>query len=187
MIRHVALPFMLALLLIGSMAPASPEIVGSGEHSVQEDSPTVPRADRVVVYYFHQTARCENCLKFEAYADEALRQFFAAELASGDLDWRVVNLDDTTNAHFVDDYALFESSIIISNVRGEEEINWRNLDAIWHLVNDKDRFIEYVAVEVEEDLGTLREHQPHDGSSALPHLKLAPVLEDAGLREISQQ
>jgi len=36
---------------------------------------------KVVVYYFHGTARCTTCRKFEAFTDEIIHRDFAAELA----------------------------------------------------------------------------------------------------------
>jgi hypothetical protein len=138
-------------------------------------------ADRVEVYYFHRTARCENCLKFEAYAEEALRTSFAEALADGSLEWRVVNVDDTTNAHFVDDYDLFESSLVVSRVREGAETAWRKLDAIWSLADDKDAFLEYVAFEVGEELKRLREDRPPDSGPVPVHRQLVPEPDGGGM------
>lgn len=50
-------------------------------------------ASRVVVSYFHPTIRCETCLKIEALTERALREAFADELASGRLEWHVMDFD----------------------------------------------------------------------------------------------
>lgn len=137
--------------------------------------------DRVAVYYFHRTARCEKCLKFEAYADEALRSSFSEALADGSLEWRVVNVDDTTNAHFVGDYDLFESSLVVSRVREGAETHWRKLDAIWTLAEDKDAFLEYVASEVGEELRRLDEARSPDPGPVPVHRQLVPEPDGGGV------
>lgn len=148
--------------------------------AARDSTASAPPVDRVAVTYFHRTARCDNCLKFEAYADQALRDAFPEELADGTLEWRVVNLDDTTSAHLVEHYDLFEISLIVSSVRGGREVYWRNLDAIWTLVGDKDAFTEYVAFEVGEELGKLSELQPQDPDAAPVPRELAPGRDGGG-------
>jgi len=182
--RHALLVAVVAAALLsgGSLDGASCAASEPGEQPALADTvawqsaaaagdstASTPPADKVTVHYFHRTARCDNCLKFEAYADQALRDSFPEELADGTLEWRVVNLDDTTSAHLVEDYDLFEISLIVSRVRGGQEVQWRNLDAIWTLVGDRDAFLEYVAVEVGEELKKLDELQPqHPDSDSVP-------------------
>jgi hypothetical protein len=193
MMRRGTPSLVVALLLAGCLAPAQAAAAGSGERqtsagadntravtpesdatvaartgAVPDSIAATPLADRVVVRYFHRTARCDNCLKFEAYADTALRRSFSDELAGGVLEWRVVNVDDTTNAHFLEDYGLSGISLIISIVRGGDESDWRSLDAIWDLVDDESAFAEYVAYEVGIELGRLRESQPPNEGSPPP-------------------
>jgi hypothetical protein len=81
------------------------------------DSVMVPfPGDRVVVYYFHRTARCDNCLKFEAYTDSLLHAAFQPELSEGALEWHVLNLDDEGNEVFIARYALEEITLLSSLV-----------------------------------------------------------------------
>ncbi len=115
-----------------------------------------PRSDRVVAYYLHRTIRCETCLKFEAYADEALRSSFPEELADGRLVWSVLNVDDESSATLVDVYDIFESSLVVSTVDAGEERSWEKLEAIWGLVGDKPSFLSYIQSEVEARLNEVR-------------------------------
>jgi hypothetical protein len=110
--------------------------------------PASPLEDRVVVYYFHRTARCDNCLRFEAYTAAALEQAVGGELASGLVEWRVVNVDEPGAAHYLEDYGLEGSAVVVSIVTGGSESAWRDLDAIWALVDDRGAFETYVADEV---------------------------------------
>lgn len=124
--------------------------------SVDSEEPRAPRPNRVVVYYFHRTLRCDNCLKFEAYADEALRSRFVEELADGRLVWSVLNLDDESSTTLVDAYDIFESSLVVSAVKAGEERSWEKLEAIWGLVGDKPSFLSYIQSEVEASLSEVR-------------------------------
>ncbi|PIV83762.1 MAG: hypothetical protein COW52_08335 [Nitrospirae bacterium CG17_big_fil_post_rev_8_21_14_2_50_50_9] len=87
-----------------------------------QDRPEIP--DRVVVYYFHGTMRCPTCRKFEAYAGESLMSAFPGELASGRLEWRVINVDERENEHYVRDYELRTKSLIVSEVKNGEQTQW---------------------------------------------------------------
>jgi len=132
--------------------------------STEPEEPRAPLSNRVVTYYFHRTIRCNTCLKFEAYTNDALRSAFPDELGGGELEWRVVNLDEPGNEHFVDDYFITESSVVAVEFRGGEQVDWTNLDAIWGLVGDRAAFISFIQGEVVARLGAVREPEPVQGS-----------------------
>ena len=111
-------------------------------------------ADGVVAIYFHGNARCATCRKIEAYADEAIAQGFVDELASGRLAWRVVNIEEPGNKHFIEDFQLVTRSVVLVEYRDGEVVRWENLEKVWQLVRSKDRFFGYVEGETREFLGT---------------------------------
>ena len=115
-----------------------------------------PLSNRVVVYYFHRTARCENCLRFEAYTAAALEQALGDELARGLVEWHVVNVDGPEEAHYLDDYGLEGSAVIVSVVIDGSESAWEDLDAIWTLVEDREAFEAYVVAEVRAAVDRVR-------------------------------
>ena len=146
-----------------SVPPDTTSILPGGlavPDSLMPEEPPASLPNRVTVYYFHRTLRCDTCLKFEAYTDEAIRSSFESELNSGVLEWRVVNLDDPGNEHFVDDYYITESSVIAVEFRDEEQSDWANLDAIWGLVGDKPAFLSYIRSAVEVRLVRVRDPEP---------------------------
>lgn len=98
----------------------------------------------IVAYYFHGNFRCATCRKIEAYSREAIEASFAKEIESGVLVWRPVNVDETPNKHFAHDYDLTTRSLVLSEVDGGKEIKWKNLEKVWDLVGNKDKFFEYV-------------------------------------------
>jgi hypothetical protein len=139
------------LRLIEREVPAPPGTTAVGDSAAAAE-PVQERQDRVDVYYFHRTARCDKCLKFEAYTAETLLSDFPKELADGRVVWTVVNLDEQEDAHFQREYQLLESSLVLSVVRGGQEKYWKNLERIWDLVDDKQAFASYVAAEIDSAL-----------------------------------
>ena len=111
-------------------------------------------ADGVVAFYFHGNVRCATCKKIEAYADEAVHSGFSEALEEGALAWRVVNIDDDGNQHFIQDFQLVTRSVVLAEFRDGEVVRWQNLDKVWQLVRDKERFVDYIQGETTEFLGT---------------------------------
>ncbi len=100
-----------------------------------------------IAYYFHTTERCMTCRTIESYAYEAIVTGFKDAYDSKKLQWKAVNLDETENEHFIDDYQLHTKSVVLSKIQDGKETQWKNLDRVWDLVNDREEFIAYVQKE----------------------------------------
>jgi hypothetical protein len=111
------------------------------------DAATATTETGTVVYYFHGNARCATCKTIEAYADEAVHAAFAGELDDGALEWRVVNIDEPENRHFIEDFQLVTRSVVLAEYSGGKIVRFENLDKVWQLVRDKERFVTYVQSE----------------------------------------
>jgi len=107
---------------------------------------------QLIAYYFHGTFRCPTCHKLEQYSKEAIEANFKNELASGKLAFRVINIDEKENQHFVNDYQLYTKSLVISMVKDGKEVKSENLAKIWDYVGDKQKFIDYVKTGVADFL-----------------------------------
>ncbi len=172
----------LATALLGSVATtectAAP---AQGDTLVRQE---VGVGDRVAVTYFHRTFRCEMCLAFEAYSEEALRTSFPDELSEGRLVWSVLNLDDEENARYEDEYGLTELSLVAAVESDGKVVDWKNLADIWGLVNDKQAFLDYVSFEVGKSLQELTayERAQRDSANSLPvHGEFVPEPDGGGL------
>ena len=119
----------------------------TNESKVENETKVVP--ERIFAYYLHGDKRCATCRKLEAYSEEALREGFPEMLEDSTLIWGTINYDRKENEHYLKDYNLFTKALILSRVRDGSEIEWKNLDRIWELVNNKDKFLEYVRKETE--------------------------------------
>ena len=118
-----------------------------------EEAPAAAVSDGVVAFYFHGNTRCATCRKIEAYADEAIHQGFVQALDTSALTWRVVNIEEPENRHFVEDFQLVTRSVVLAEYRDGNLVRWENLDKVWQLVRDKDGFTSYVQDETREFLG----------------------------------
>jgi hypothetical protein len=133
-------------------AKAALSATDSPAAAVKTDSLVVKAADtlapKIIAYYFHGIRRCPTCLKLEAYSQEAIQTGFAEELKSGEMEWHVINIEESPNEHYEKDYQLYTKSVILSRVENGKETTWKNLEKIWELVGDKGAFVKYVQDEV---------------------------------------
>lgn len=135
-----------ALALVGGVLAAAPPSAAPGAAPAPTPTVVTPsvHSRRVIAYYFHTTARCASCRAIEAYSREAIESAFPAELKDGRLVWKVVNIETRGNEHFVKDYGLYTKSVIlVSEVRGKPA-EWKNLEKVWQLLQDKPAFLRYV-------------------------------------------
>lgn len=107
---------------------------------------------KVIAYYFHGTFRCTTCRTIEKYSKEAIEHYFANELKNGTLEFKPLNVEEAENRHYTQDYQLFSRSLVISLVKQDKEITWKNLTDVWKHVRDKEKFFQYVKDEVEKFL-----------------------------------
>ncbi len=134
-------------------------LVGKTGRSTNEESITPIAAEeielpdhQVKAYYFHWTARCKTCLKIEKYTKEVFDSNFAEFLTSGEITWQAVNVEEPANEHFVKDYKLTSSSLVLVNMYNEKQTEWKNLKRVWKLAGDKAAFITYVRDETRDYL-----------------------------------
>jgi hypothetical protein len=108
----------------------------------------------IMVYYFRTNVRCATCKKLEAYAREVVERDFAQDLKSGRLQWKMVNMQEPENEHFVNDFQLVTKSVVlVEQVNGKQK-RWKNLSKIWELVMSQEKYQEYIRSEIEIFLGT---------------------------------
>jgi hypothetical protein len=87
-------------------------------------------------------------MKLETYSQEAVYSGFAEQLKDSTLIWRVVNFEEDENKSYAKDYNLYAQSLVLSRVREGDEVEWKNLDKIWKLVGNREKYFEYVTSEL---------------------------------------
>ena len=125
-----------------TVVQAIPEFAEAETPKAPEE-PAEPQR-KLIAYYFHRTQRCPTCLKMEAYAKDVLTEGLYDAFESGELEWRAVNIEEPRNEHFVMEYELSASAVVMVSLEDGEQKQWKSLDRIWDLVSDEWAFKEYV-------------------------------------------
>jgi hypothetical protein len=112
-------------------------------------------ADKLIVYYFHGDFRCQTCTRIEQQTKEAISQNFKESIDKGKIEIRVVNYDKKENKHFKKDYGLFTKSVVLSLVQSGQETSFNNLQNVWQLFRNKEKFGEYIKSETQKYLDIL--------------------------------
>ncbi|MCB9857874.1 MAG: hypothetical protein H6818_19500 [Phycisphaerales bacterium] len=130
-------PVVAAEMATSDVSPAPAKVQPSGQQRPSH---------RIIAYYFHNTQRCKTCLAIERLSEAALREEFGHEFQSGVLEWRVINMEEPPNEHFVQDYGLVTSSLVLVDTLDGEQRAWINMDRVWQLIHDDEAaFKQYVA------------------------------------------
>ena len=117
---------------------------------VKKDSTLSKKEDnqKILAYYFHPAARCVTCRNIEAYSLEAINEW---EKKNGrKIIWQELNIEDSVNEHYVSEYNLEFSSLVIARYTEGRKDKWKNLEDTWKLVNDKESFKKYVTFELNQ-------------------------------------
>jgi hypothetical protein len=124
--------------------PKEPETVAQVRPAADANADVAKQERTVTAYYFHGNVRCRTCKKIETYTAESITTSFTNELSTGRLLWKMVNVDEPENEHFVKDYALTSRSVVLVASAGDKQLEWKNLASIWDLVGDKEKFQKYI-------------------------------------------
>lgn len=107
----------------------------------------------VVAYYLHPESRCATCLKIEELSKMALEDGFPEALAEGKLQWLALNVDQPANKHFMDDFELHTTSLVLARRQDGETVKFKNCTRVWELVHSPMKFNSYVESETAAFLG----------------------------------
>jgi thioredoxin 1 len=102
---------------------------------------------RVTAYYFHGDMRCITCLAIEDQARAAIEKAFSRQMEAGTLQWQPVNYDKPENRHFIEEYDLSMSSLVLVHADNGEQKEWKILENVWELVDLIESFDRYVEEE----------------------------------------
>lgn len=111
-------------------------------------SPDYKLTNGFVVYYFHTTARCFTCKLLDRYANEAIINNFSSELKDGKLSFLSINVSLEANKSYIKDFSLLTKSVVIAYIKDAKVQKWKNLDQIWQLVKDEQKYKKYIVDEL---------------------------------------
>ena len=107
--------------------------------------------NRVVVYYMHRTFRCSSCLWMEKTTRQSLQESFPSELANGRLELKLENYQNRQD--LAKRYDVYTVSVLVVNVADGREVSYQDLDKVWELKGDSDKFRAYITEAVRAALG----------------------------------
>ncbi len=111
---------------------------------------------QLIAYYFHPTARCPSCINIENFTEEVIKTQFVKENKAGLISFRQFNIEDSVNEHYIEDYKLEFSSVILAKYVNNKQVKWKNLKHVWKYSNDRESFFKYLKIEVK---GFLKERE----------------------------
>lgn len=71
-------------------------------------------------------------------------------MKSGDVRWEHINDEANGNTHYVTDYELVSSTIVVTCWKDGKEVEWTRLDGVWDHHDDEASFDAYLANGIEE-------------------------------------
>lgn len=151
--KYFRLTLLIAFVLIMGMNVFTKKAVSQSEAPpMSMATGEVSDNAQIIVYYFHSTFRCVSCKNIEAYTKTAIEKYFSGELASGKILFNGVNVDEPQNKHFIKDYQLYTKAVVLSKVTDGKEEKYANLDKVWQLLRNKEKFYSYIKDETEKFL-----------------------------------
>lgn len=140
-LSHLLLVCLALSLMLGCTSPTTPP---------PSDTSSGP-ADRVEVVYFHRAQRCYSCIHAEEGIRYTVETYFADELASGKVTFKVINVADEENAAIVNKYEAYTSSLFINTIRGGTD-HIEPVTDIWLFLGNDEEFVKAVKDKIEKSL-----------------------------------
>ena len=112
-----------------------------------------PADDCLMVYYFHNSMRCPDCLAVEAQTREIVQSDFASQVAGGEVVWKVLNFEKPAVEGLAEKFEIYVAAVVLAKYKDGQIEDWKRLDRARVLVNDKPAFAEYVREEIRQMLG----------------------------------
>ena len=113
----------------------------------------VANADRIDVVYFHRTERCDSCQWAGAMSRKTVETYFQAELASGRVIFREVDVQQKENAALAYQYRASGSSLFLNYIKdGVDHI--RQASDTYPYIGDEARFSERLRTAITAGLGS---------------------------------
>ncbi|MBF0198092.1 MAG: hypothetical protein HQL32_10285 [Planctomycetes bacterium] len=134
-LRKIAAVFFIGLMLI-SIAVS---LVKYSHSSIKNQQPLDVYLDladeqKTAFVLFHRNTRCEQCLKMEKFTIHFLRKHH-----SDDIEFHLINMDDTAHESYIEFYDLFSTTMMMISWQGEQA-NIRIIKDAWETWVDEERF-----------------------------------------------
>ena len=89
--------------------------------SASDGSPSIGAGKNITVFYFHFTRRCMTCNNVEKVSKEGVETQFAAQVKSGEISFKSVNLDEKDGEAIGAKYKIEGQTLII--ISGDKRVD----------------------------------------------------------------
>ncbi|MDX9913001.1 MAG: nitrophenyl compound nitroreductase subunit ArsF family protein [Candidatus Moranbacteria bacterium] len=161
-----ALIFAIALIWISTSSDKETKS-NSANTSTQVSTPKtagvqpVKPAEKIQVYEFHSTNRCYSCITMGQYIKATLEESFQAELKSGKIDFREINVDLPENKEVATKFKATGTSLFINSIIDGQD-NIKEDTQIWRLVTNEKSFSDYLSAKLKDIIGEKASAQADD-------------------------
>ncbi len=109
-------------------------------------------ADGLVVYYFHSNVRCATCRALESQTRDAVNAGFASQLDSSEMVWKKLNYEEPAGADLAKQFEIQVPVVVLARMKDGQLGDWKRLDKVWALVDEKETFADYIDTEIRQML-----------------------------------
>lgn len=110
---------------------------------ISEDAP----ANRLEVFYFHRTARCQSCTTVENYVRDLIEGRFAEEVRSGLIDFRTLNIDLPENEALARKFKATGSALYLNKITdGRDNIEF--YADVWRLFGNEQALKDQLEIKI---------------------------------------
>jgi len=109
-------------------------------------------SDKVEILDFHTAHRCKACISIEANTKLTIEKYFADDLKSGKLSFRLINADAKDNEQIVEEYGAYGTSLFLNVIKKgkQEKIDLTNF--AFKTEANKEKFISELREKIQNEL-----------------------------------
>jgi hypothetical protein len=116
--------------------------------------------DALVVYYFHSSFRCPNCVAIESQTKALLDADFAQQLSNEEIVWKTLNFEKPAGKMLAAKFEVKDPVVVLARMKNDEVADWKPLNKVRGLVDNKEAFRKYVRGEIEQMLPSKKSPAP---------------------------
>jgi len=142
----------IVLTLIGIVSLKNPQTESKTGNTGNNTKVTKIRPDKIEVFLFHATQRCNTCITIGKYAGETVAESFQPEIWEGRIEFKEINIDLPENKTLVQKFQASGSSLFINVITSGQD-NISEDTTVWRLTQDKAQFKIYLKNKLDNLLG----------------------------------
>lgn len=127
--------------------------VSTQTKSSQKTEPQeIKPAEKVQIYEFHSTNRCYSCITMGEYIKAMVEESFQAEIKSGKLEFREINVDLPENKAIAAKFKAAGTSLFINSIIDGKD-NIQEESQAWRLLGDQRALSDYLSKKIRGMIG----------------------------------